>query len=236
MEVMENGKLTGKEYVRELVRLLYEHNMEEAADDLFQMAVCADAMGKKLESVLKELEAVRGQIHKMEEKEEAEKGLKQALGKAVSRLEQDCQTMKEKLSEIKAEIRAKAGEIVTAAKQKGKSALNKASEFLGIAKKLQNICRGVQASIEGVDQSIRKIDAFGAGMREAGRKIANTFRTLADRPEKEYGEKRFSKTELIKKSFRAKKAAVRHPKPCRRRHRKNRTTCRRGETVPGRPG
>lgn len=56
-----------------------------------------------------------------------------------------------------------------------------------------------------MDKSIGRIDAFGTGMREAGQKIANTFRTFADKPEKEYGEKRFSKTELIKKPFQAKR-------------------------------
>ena len=63
----------------------------------------------------------------------------------------------------------------------------------------------MQESIEDVDKSIEKIDAFGKGMREAGQKIANTFRTFADKPEKEYGEKKFSKTELIKKPFQAKR-------------------------------
>ncbi len=130
----------------------------------------------------------------MEEREK-EKGLKQTLKRAVSKLEQDCHAMKEKLFEVKAEIRAKAGEIVTAAKQKGKVALNKVSEFLGIKKKLHNIHQNVQESIEDVDKSIGKIDAFGTGMREVGQKIANTFRTFADKPEKEYGEKKFSKTE-----------------------------------------
>lgn len=109
------------------------------------------------------------------------------------------------LFEVKKEIKAKAGEIVTAAKQKGKTALNKVSEFLGIKKKLQNIRQNVQKSIEDVDKSIGKIDAFGTGMREAGQKIANTFRTFADKPEKEYGAKKFSKTELLKKPFQAKK-------------------------------
>ena len=33
----------------------------------------------------------------------------------------------------------------------------------------------------------------------------NTFRTFADKPEKEYREKNFSKTELIKKPFQAKR-------------------------------
>ena len=113
--------------------------------------------------------------------------------------------MKEKLFEVKTEIKAKAGEIVTAVKQKGKAALNKVSEFLGIKKKLENIRQNVQESIADVDKSIGKIDAFGKGMREAGQKIANTFRTFADKPEKEYGEKKFSKTELIKKPFQAKR-------------------------------
>lgn len=42
-------------------------------------------------------------------------------------------------------------------------------------------------------------------MREGGQKIANTFRIFADKTEKEYGEKKFSKTELIKKPFQAKR-------------------------------
>lgn len=33
---------------------------------------------------------------------------------------------------------------------------------------------------------ISKIDAFGKGMREAGQKVANTFRTFADREEVDY--------------------------------------------------
>ena len=55
----------------------------------------------------------------------------------------------------------------------------------------------MQESIADVDKSIGKIDAFGTGMREAGQKIANTFRTFADKPEKEYGEKKYENTRLI---------------------------------------
>ncbi len=113
--------------------------------------------------------------------------------------------MKEKLSEVKAGIKSKAGKIVTAAKQKGKAALNKVAKFPGIKKKLENIRQNVQESMEDVDKIIGKIDAFGTGMREAGQKIANTFRTFGDKLEKEYGEKKFSKTERIKKPFQAKR-------------------------------
>ena len=83
--------------------------------------------------------------------------------------------------------------------------MRKLQRFFEIKKMLQDFHQNVQESIEDVDKSIGKIDAFGKGMREAGQKIANTFRTFADKPEKEYGEKKFSKTELLKKPFQAKR-------------------------------
>ena len=204
MEMTTNVELTKEKNLMELLDLLRKNNMQEAANNIFEMAAYVDVMEKKMDSVLEELVTVKDQLHKMEERE-AEKGLKQSLKRAVNKLEQDCRAMKEKLFEVKAEIKAKAGEIVTAAKQKGKAALNRVAEFLGIKKKLEGIRQNVQESIADVDKSIGKIDAFGTGMREAGQKIANTFRTFADKPEKEYGEKKFSKTELIKKPFQAKR-------------------------------
>ena len=204
MEMTANVELTKEKNLMELLDLLRKNNMQEAANNIFEMAAYVDVMEKKMDSVLEELVTVKDQLHKMEERE-AERGLKQTIKRAVNKLEQDCKAMKEKLFEVKAEIKVKAGEIVTAAKQKGKAALNKVAEFLGIKKKLEGIRQNVQESIADVDKSIGKIDAFGRGMREAGQKIANTFRTFADKPEKEYGEKKFSKTELIKKPFQAKR-------------------------------
>ena len=204
MEMADNVELTKEQNLMELMELLRKNNMQEAANNIFEMAAYVDVMENKMDSVLQELVTVKDQLRKMEERE-AEKGLQQSLKRAVNKLEQDCKAMKEKLFEVKTEIKAKAGEIVTAAKQKGKAALNKVAEFLGVKKKLENIRQNVQESIADVDKSIGKIDAFGIGMREAGQKIANTFRAFADKPEKEYGEKKFSKTELIKKPFQAKK-------------------------------
>jgi len=43
---------------------------------------------------------VKDQFRKIEE-QEAEKGLKQSLKRAVNKLEQDCKAMKEKLFEVK---------------------------------------------------------------------------------------------------------------------------------------
>lgn len=204
MDQQQNMELTKDQIIQELIALLNQNQQREAANNVFEMAALIDGMEKRLESVTEELVTVKDQLCKMEE-QEAEKGLQQSLKRAVNKLEQDCKAMKEKLFEVKTEIKAKAGEIVTVAKQKGKAALNKVAEFLGVKKKLENIRQNVQKSIADVDKSIEKIDAFGTGMREAGQKIANTFRTFADKPEKEYGEKKFSKTELLKKPFQAKR-------------------------------
>ena len=102
-------------------------------------------------------------------------------------------------------MEVKAAEAADDTKETDDPTMMELVDNFGIKKKLEGIRQNVQESIADVDKSIGKIDAFGKGMREAGQKIANTFRTFADKPEKEYGEKKFSKTELIKKPFQAKR-------------------------------
>ena len=76
---------------------------------------------------------------------------------------------------------------------------------MGIKEKLQNIRHNIQQSITEVDRVITKIDALGTGIRGALQKAANVVRTFGDKPEKVYGEKKFSKTELIKNILRTKR-------------------------------
>lgn len=74
---------------------------------------------------------------------------------------------------------------------------------MGLKDKLIGIRNKVKEGIVDTEHTIAKIDAFSKGMREAGQKVANTFRTFADREEVNYSgqEKRFSKTELMKKPW-----------------------------------
>ena len=196
----ENMQLTKDADIRKLIVLLYGIGWKEAADDLTSMAISMDTMEEKLDAALEELAEVKERLSRMEEKEAA-KGLKRSACKVADRLEQECRTAKRKLLEAKAEIKAKVSEIIEEVRGRGKAAFCRASEFLQVRGRLEEIRRHVQGSITGIDRSIEKLDAFGAGMREASHKIANTFRIFAGRPEKEYGEKRFSKTELVKKFF-----------------------------------
>lgn len=202
MKMTADTQLTNDQQVMELIQLLNQNNLKSAANNIFEMAVYVDAMEKKMDFVIQELTSVKDQLHRMEERE-AERGLKQTVQRAVDKLEQGYHAVQEKIAEVKSGIQEKAGQIVAAFRQKGKEALNKTAEFLGIKEKLQDIRQKVQKTITEVDKTIAKIDAFGTGMREAGQKIANAFRVLADKPEKEYGEKKFSKTDMMKKPFQA---------------------------------
>lgn len=202
MEPEQNKRMTKDAIIRELIDLLNQNQQKEAANNVFEMAALIDGMEKRLESVTEELVNVRRQLVKMEQ-EKADKTLKATIHKAVDNLEQQCHRMKEQLLEIKTEVKAKASEIVAEVKAKGKAALHKMSEFFGIRNKLESVRDNVHKSIAETEHTIEKIDAFGSGMREAGQKIANTFRSFADKETVDYEnkEKKFSKTELAKKPF-----------------------------------
>lgn len=202
MDMEQNMELSKDQIIQELIALLNQNQQKEAANNVFEMAALIDGMGKRLEQVTEELVNVRKQLEKMEQ-EKANKTLKATVRKAVESLEQQCQKMKVQLFEIKTEVKTKALEIVAETKAKGKVALHKVSEFLGVKDKLESVRDNIHKSIGETEQTMIKLDAFGSGMREAGQKIANTFRTFADKETVDYSvkEKHFSKTELAKKPF-----------------------------------
>lgn len=206
MEQEKSKKLTKDQIIQELITLLNQNQQKEAAKKIYEMVVMIDGMDQKLAEVTEELGNVRRQLEKMEQ-EKADRKMKAVIRKAVDSLEGQCNKMKEQLLEIKTEVKVKAAQIVAETKAKGKAALNKVPEFLEIKDKLESVRENIKKSIEQTEQTIQKIDSFGSGMREAGQKMANTFCTFADKEEVDYSEKekKFSKTELIKKPFEAKK-------------------------------
>lgn len=206
MEQLENIELTKDQMIQELLALLNQSQQKKAANDVYEMLTFIDGMGKKLDHVTEELISVRKQLEQMEQ-EKANKSLKVVLKKSVDSLEQQCNKMKEQLFEIKTAVKQKAFEIVAETKAKGKAALNRVSEFLGIKEKLEVMRGNIRDSITKTEQTIARIDAFGMGMREAGQKIINTFRTFANKETVDYSAKKqkFSKTELVKKPFEVKK-------------------------------
>lgn len=202
MEMTQNNNLTQDEMMLELISLLKRNGMQDKANDLFETSAYVDMLERKLDEMTTEITEVKKQLQEMQDKTFTDT-IKKFLSDMVTKMENRCSEIKATLFEVKEGIKAKASEIVQEVKWKGKEALNKVSEFARLKDKLMSICEKLRQGIADTDRTIAKIDAFGLGMREAGHMAANTFRTFADKPVVDYAkkEKRFSKTEALKKPW-----------------------------------
>lgn len=199
---MEEKPMTGEEVMKQLLSALNGNGMQQAANGVYELCAYVDSMTHKVEDMTEEIARLRDDIQRMQEDTVTNK-LKKSLNEAADRLENRCNQIKEQIFEVKEGIKNKASEIMADFRKRGKEALNRVCEFVGLKDKLIGIRNKVKEGIADTEHTISKIDAFGKGMREAGQKMANTFRTFADREEVDYSrqEKRFSKTEVIKKPW-----------------------------------
>lgn len=206
MEVIEKSTLLKDEMIMELLELLKQNSMSKEANHTFELCAYIDSLEKKLDSMTEELTNVQRQLKDMQE-DTVLNNLKTQVQTSSDRLQERCKMMKEQLFVVKDNIKSKASDIVVEAKKKGKDAFNKISELFNVKDKLMDIRTHVKKTQKEVSATIAKIDAFGAGMREANQKIANTFRTFADKETVDYSqsEKKLSKTEMVKKLWLAKK-------------------------------
>lgn len=202
MEAVEKSTLLKDEMIMELLELLKQNSMPQEANHTFELCAYIDSLERKLDSMTEELAYVKQQLKDMQE-DTVLNNLKAQVHAAAERLQERCNMMKEQLFVVKDNIRSKASDIVVEAKKKGKAALNKISLLFDVKDKLMVIRAHVKESQKEVSATIAKIDAFGTGMREANQKIANTFRTFADKEVVDYSqsEKKLLKTEIIKKPW-----------------------------------
>ncbi len=205
MEAVEKSALLRDEMIMELLELLKQNSMPQEANHTFELCAYIDSLEKKLDAMTEELTNVKKHLKDMQE-DTVLNNLKVQVQAASERLQEWCNIMKEQLFVVKDNIKSKATDIVVEAKKKGKVALNKIAEIFNIKDKLMDIRTNVKEAQKEVSATIAKIDAFGAGMREANQKIANTFRTFADKETVDYSqsEKKLSKTEMVKKPWVAK--------------------------------
>ena len=205
MEAVEKSTLLKDEMIMELLELLKQNSMPQEANHTFELCVYIDSLEKKLDAMTEELTNVKQHLKDMQE-DTVLNNLKVQVQGASERLQERFNIMKEQLFVVKDNIKSKATDIVVEAKKKGKAALNEILELFDVKGKLMRIRVHVKESQKEVSATIVKIDAFGAGIREANQKIANTFRTFADKETVDYShaEKQWSKTEIIKKPWVAK--------------------------------
>ena len=199
---MEEKSMTGEEVMKQLLSALNGNGMQQAANGMYELCAYVDSMTHKVEDMTEEIARLRDDIQRMQEDTVTNK-LKKSLNEAADRLENRCNQIKDQLFAVKEDIKHKTGEIVADFKMRGKEALNRVCEFAGLKDKLMGIRNKVKEGIADTEHTISKIDAFGKGMREARQKVANTFRTFADKEEVDYSgqEKKISKTEIMKKPW-----------------------------------
>lgn len=88
--------------IQELIALLNQNQQSDAANNVYEMAVLIEGMGKRIEHVTEELLKVCKHLAKTEQ-EKVSNSLKVTLDKIMDSLGQQCQKMKEQLVEIKVE-------------------------------------------------------------------------------------------------------------------------------------
>ena len=194
-----NVKMVKDQIMEELEGMLQQ---KEEADNVFEMAAYIDSMEKKLDAVTGELVNIKNQLAEMERRRER-KPLREMISEAVEKLELKCGALKQQLTEVKTGIREKAAEIVKDARSKGKAALNRITELFCVRETLVQMKKNVNRMQGDVSHTIGKIESFGTNMREAGQKIANAFRVIADRSEADYSQRKgkISKTKLYAKPW-----------------------------------
>ena len=198
---MEKSLASDRE-ILELVTLLKKYRLKDDANNVFETATYVDMIERKLDDVTNELVEVRKQLQELQDKTIGDV-IKKSISDMVNKAEVRISEMRATLSEVKAEMKSKASEIVQNVRWKGRVALVKISEFVGIKDKLASMHNKLKEGIVDTDKTIAKIEAFGEGMRNASQTAANTFRTFADKEEVDYAnkEKKFSKTEMLKKPW-----------------------------------
>ncbi|MEG0963116.1 MAG: DUF6674 family protein [Lachnospiraceae bacterium] len=194
--------LTQEEKIQKLINLLKKNSMSDKANDLYELVSYVDGLEQKLDQVMEELASVKKQLTDIQE-QSIIKDFKESLSYMIDKMENRCIEIKAQIFEVKDQITTKASEIALAVKMKGKEALNKVAEFAGIKAKLDSVREKIKEAVIDTNHAIVKIDGLGSGIREAGQKMANTIRTFADKEEMDYSqkEKKFSKTEAMKKPF-----------------------------------
>ena len=190
MEEMVKTSMTKDEIIMELMELLKQNDRKKQAGEVFEMSAYVDMLENKLDQMTHELVGMRKELREMKE-EQASKTLKETLSEMVDRAQKRCDEMKQKLFEVKEDMKAKTSEIITEFKKKGKEALNKVSEFFGVKKKLEKIRDKVREGIVETDITLARIDSFTEGVHVANQQIANSFRVLAGKDQKDYSQEIF---------------------------------------------
>lgn len=169
-----------QEHLKEFFKLLNENGQRQEAAELSALVNQLNNMEQQYSAVLSELQAVRGQLDRIQDK-----GIKSALLKGISAVQEKVTQAREQLTHIKTDFSQSVKKALSNMKQQGISALHKAVDFMGIKTALADMRESLQSSISQTQKSIDRINAIGSELHALNEHSRNLGRALTGRETKE---------------------------------------------------
>lgn len=169
-----------QEHLKEFFKQLNENGQRQEAAEFSALVTQLSNMEQQYSAVLSELQAVRGQLGRIQDK-----GIKSTLLKGVSAIQEKVTQAREQLTHIKADLTQSVKKALSNVKQQGISALNKAVDFMGIKTALADMRESLQSSISQTQKSIDRINAIGNELHALNEHSRNLGRVLTGREAKE---------------------------------------------------
>ncbi len=159
---------------KELLRLLDEKGLHEEKGQVMRLADYIDNMDRQFGKVLKELQAVKHQVKRLEQR-----GLRQAVLRTVGKIEAKVHAAKMELLDLKEQLIDGMNRAATGFKQKGILYVYKTIDFLGIKNGLLGVKKHLRQSLETADRGIVSLGNIGDEMYGVRTHLGNIRRELA---------------------------------------------------------
>lgn len=169
-----------QEHLKEFFKQLNENGQRQEAAEFSALVTQLSNMEQQYSAVLSELQAVREQLDRIQDK-----GIKSTLLKGITAIQEKVTQAREQLTHIKADLSQSVKKALSNVKQQGISALNKAVDFMGIKTALADMRESLQSSISRTQKSIDRINAIGSELHALNEHSRNLGRALTGREAKE---------------------------------------------------
>lgn len=174
MEEPLSTPLKEQDNFKELLRLLDEKGLHEEKGQVIHLADYIDNMDQQFGKVLKELQTLKHQVKRLEQR-----GLRQAVLRTVGKIEAKVHAAKMELLDFKDQFIEGVNRTITGFKQRGILSVYKTIDFLGIKNGLLGVKRHLHQSLETADRGIVSLGNIGDEMYGVKTRLGNIKRELA---------------------------------------------------------
>ena len=165
--------LQEKEAVKEFMKLLME-NRPEMGQEYAAMLRQVDSMAGKLDAALNELQEVKSQLSRVQEKP-----VVWSASRVAGMVEDRLHMVHDHLLIMKVRIAEGAKEAVENFRHMGVTALHRAVSVLGIKRALEDVKIDLDSSAADMQKSIERIEAIGSELRSVGGHVKNIVCAVA---------------------------------------------------------